>query len=174
MYKPIVFLLVSTAIVILSWSSLRNWGSHGFFRFFAFEGILALILLNLELWFSDPLSPLQIASWLLLLGSLILAVEGFWLLRRAGKPKGRLENTTRLVTTGVYRFIRHPLYGSLMLLGWGVFLKSPSLAEVGLAIVVSVFLALTAKAEERENLARFGNEYVEYMKRSWMFIPFVF
>jgi protein-S-isoprenylcysteine O-methyltransferase Ste14 len=174
MFKPIVFAIGSAGIVILSWPSLRNRRSHGFFRFFAFEGTLALILVNLECWFSDPFSPLQIASWVLLLGSLILVVEGFWLLGRVGKPKGGIENTTKLVTVGAYKFIRHPLYSSLLLLEWGAFFKSPSLVGGGLAVAVSVFLVLTAKVEERENLERFGEEYAEYMRRSRMFIPFVF
>ena len=174
MCKPIVFAVVSAGIVILSWPSLRNRRSHGFFRFFAFEGILTLILLNLERWFSDPFSPLQIVSWVLLLGSFVLVVDGFWLLRQEGRPEGRIENTTKLVTVGAYKVIRHPLYGSLLLSGWGAFLKSPSLVGGGLAVAVSVFLLLTAKVEERENVERFGEEYAEYMRRSKMFIPFLF
>jgi hypothetical protein len=43
----IVFLVFSAGIVLLSWRSLRDRRSHGFYRFFAFEAILALILLNL-------------------------------------------------------------------------------------------------------------------------------
>jgi len=88
MVKPVVFAVVSTAISVLSWPSLRDRHSHGFYRFFAFEGILALILLNLEHWFTAPFSPLQIVSWVLLSGSLIMAVEGFWLLHRVGRPEG--------------------------------------------------------------------------------------
>jgi len=66
------------------------------------------------------------------------------------------------------------LYTSLLLLGWGAFLKWPSALGGGLAVGVSLLLLLTAKAEERENVARFGEEYVQYMKRSKMLIPYVF
>lgn len=43
-----------------------------------------------------------------------------------------------------------------------------------LVSAVSVFLYLTARAEERENLTKFGERYVEYMGRTKMFLPLFF
>jgi len=174
MFKLILFVLASAAIVWFSWTSLHDRRSHGFFRFFAFESILALILLNVEHWFRDPFSAFQIVSWLLLFGSLFLAVHGFYLLRLIGRPEGNFENTTTLVRLGAYRYIRHPLYSSLLWLGWGVFFKDPSLLGSVLVLVTSAFLIATAKAEEVENLHRFGADYAAYMKTTKMFIPFLF
>lgn len=158
----------------MSWASLRHPHSHGFFRFFAFESILALILLNVEHWFRDPFSALQILSWLLLLSSLILAAHGFYLLRMIGRPEGGIENTTTLVMRGAYRYIRHPLYASLLLLGWGAFFKHLSLLGVILVLATSAFLVATAKVEEAENLHKFGSDYARYMKTTKMFLPFLF
>jgi protein-S-isoprenylcysteine O-methyltransferase Ste14 len=131
-------------------------------------------LLNLEHWFSDPFSALQILSWALLLSSLVLAVHGFYLLRKVGRPKGGIEDTTTLVLLGAYRYIRHPLYASLLLLAWGVFFKAPSLLGAILVLVTSTFLIATARVEEAENLHKFGGDYAEYMKTTRMFIPFLF
>ncbi len=173
MFKLILFVLASVGIVWFSWTSLHNRRSHGFFRFFAFESILALILLNVEHWFRDPFSAFQIVSWLLLFGSLFLAVHGFYLLRLIGRPEGNFENTTTLVRLGAYRYIRHPLYSSLLWLGWGVFFKDPSLVGGVLVLATSAFLIATARAEEVENLYRFGADYAAYMKTTRMFIPFL-
>jgi hypothetical protein len=63
----------------------------------------------------------------LLLGSIPLPLYGFHALHSRGKPDGQYENTTTLVTTGVYKYIRHPLYASLMLVGTGVFFKEITL-----------------------------------------------
>lgn len=52
--KIIVFILASARIVYLSRRSLVKPHSHGFSRFSAFEFILALILLNLNAWFTSP------------------------------------------------------------------------------------------------------------------------
>jgi len=182
MWKWIVFLIGSAGVVYLSRRSLRTWHSHGFFRFFAFEAILGLILLNANVWFLHPFSVRQIVSWSLLVVSLFLAIHGFTLLRQIGKPNSSIDDTTRLgiektthlVTTGAYHYIRHPLYTSLLFLGWGAFLKQPSLLGALLAVVISVSLYATARTEELENLQNFGDEYAEYIQNTKRFIPWLF
>ena len=174
MLKLIIFIIVSSGIALLSRSSLRNPRSHGFYRFFAFESILALILLNLEHWFRNPFAPLQIISWLLLLASLIMASCGFYLLHTLGKPEKGIENTLVLVKSGIYKYIRHPLYSSLLLLGWGVFFKNPSIIRGILIAITCAALVVGARVEEAENLCRFGTDYTEYKKTTKMFIPFLF
>ena len=174
MLKLVVFAVVSVGLVFVSWPSLRDRRSHGFYRFFAWESLLTLILLNAEYWFQAPFSVPQIASWLLLLTSLVLAVHGFYLLRRIGRPEGKIENTTTLIRVGAYRYIRHPLYSSLLFLGWGAFLKHPSLPGGVLVLAASAFLVATARVEEGENLRKFGADYAAYVKTTRMFIPFLF
>jgi protein-S-isoprenylcysteine O-methyltransferase Ste14 len=78
-----------------------------------------------------------------------------------------------LVEVGVYRFIRHPMYASVLALGWGAFLKRPSIVGLALALCASGFLAATAVVEERENVARFGASYTAYMKGTRRFVPFL-
>lgn len=177
-----LFLAGSAAILRLSWRSLGDLRSHGFYRFFAFEFLLALILRNAPVWFRDPLSLRQLASWLLGAFSIALAIEGFRLLRVIGRPLRTaaqatnlgFENTTRLVTVGAYRFIRHPLYASLLSLAWCAYLKDPgSIGSVALVLGATAFLTATAVVEERENLARFGAAYADYIRRTRRFIPFV-
>lgn len=172
--KLTIFIVVSCGIVFLSWKSFRNPRSYGFFRFFAFEFVLVLILLNLDYWFRDPFSAFQIVSWVLLLVSLVLAAHGFYLLRAVGRPKEGFEDTTALVVVGIYKYIRHPLYSSLLFLAWGVFFKAPSIIGGILAVIASAFIVATARAEESEDLRKFGADYAEYTKATKMFIPFVF
>lgn len=174
MSSLLLFLLCSLPILALSWGSLLHPRTHGFYRFFAFEAILVLVLTNLAYWFRQPFSPLQLLSWLLLLASLLLAAHSFWLLRRVGKPQGRIENTAVLVASGAYHYIRHPLYASLLLFALGAFLKHPSPAGIGLLPGIVAFLIATAKVEEGENLRRFGTLYADYMKATRMFIPFLY
>ena len=175
MIRPVLFVIGSTAIVGLSWRSLGDLYAHGFYRFFAFEFLLALIVLNSPQWFRDSLSLRQAASYSLGVISIGLAVEGFRLLLVIGKPSVtaapktnlRFENTTALVSVGAYRFIRHPLYASLLALVWCAYLKNPlQITGILLTIGATGFLIATSVAEERENLARFGPAYEDYMKRT--------
>ena len=177
-----VFLVGTLMIALLSRRSLAHPHSHGFYRFFACELVLILIILNVDFWFADPLSFHQCVSWFLLFLSIIPAVWGFRLLSAVGKPERisvpqtqlAFENTTTLVTIGIYRYIRHPMYASLLLLGWGVFFKSPSLLGGAIATGITAFLTATAKVEEAENLKRFGSAYARYIAHTRMFIPLIF
>lgn len=171
----------AVAVTALSWPSLRHPSSHGFFRFFAFLILLCLVALNLPHWFERPWSPPHLVSWTLLAAALFPAILGFLQLHRRGRPTTpepgsplmRFENTSALVTSGVYRVIRHPLYASLVSLAWGVAFKSFWWLTAALAVVATGFLVATAKAEEAENIARFGDAYRAYMARTRLFIPFI-
>ena len=182
MLRLIIFLLGSAGFVLLSFHSLYKPRSHGFPRFFAFEAILGLVVLNAPVWFVRPFSLPQLVSWALLLISGFLAIHAFYVLRRFGLPDASiqdanrlaLEKTTRLVSEGAYRFIRHPLYVSLLCLAWGVFLKQVSSFAGLLVILASLALYLTALLEEQENLQFFGAAYAEYMRHTKRFIPFLF
>ena len=157
----------------MSLKSTSKLRSYGFFRFFAFESILALILLNVERWFLNPLSIPQIISWLILLASVTIVSYGFYMLRMFGKPREEIDDTTVLVKRGIYKYIRHPLYSSLLLLGWAVFLKDVSFGSLTLVLVASGFLVGIAKVEEQENIQKFGGDYSSYIKTTKMFIPFI-
>jgi len=172
--ETILFIACSIFVVRVSIPSLRRPGSHGFYRFFAWEAILCMFLIKVRGWFVHPFAWYQIISWILLFASLVLIISGIYLLRHAGKPTDALEATTQLVQSGIYRFIRHPLYASLLTLAWGIFFKSPSLLDGCLAAVATAFLYATARADEAECLVKFGEEYAGYMKKTKMFIPFVF
>ncbi len=174
MIETIIFLVGSGGIVWISRPSLLQRGSHGYYRFFAWEILLGLFLINARTWFVSPLAWYQILSWLLLIVCLVPLVEGIRLLRKVGRPKDQLEATTQLVKSGIYHLIRHPLYASLLFLGWGIFFKSPSVLDGSLALVASAFLYATARADERECLLKFGPEYAVYMRSTKMFVPFLF
>ena len=183
MTRLIIFVSSSIALAYLSRSSLVHPRSHGFFRFFAWECIVALLLINSLRWFRAPLSLHQLASWFLLCVSVVPLLLGVRLLQAGGRPNSSrsgevplmgIEKTTQLVTSGVYGYIRHPLYCSLMLLAWGAFLKHFSWVGSGLVLAATVFLVVTAKVEETENIDYFGASYREYMEHTKMFIPFLF
>lgn len=140
-----------------------------------------MLVLNGPVWFDDRFAPHQLVSWALLFTSIGVLVAGLYLLRRVGRPgqaRGdaelfAFERTSTLVSVGVFRYIRHPMYSSLLLLAWGVFFKQPGLPGLLCAIGATLCLWLTARRDEEECLAYFGEDYRRYMQRSKCFIPFV-
>jgi protein-S-isoprenylcysteine O-methyltransferase Ste14 len=181
-YKIILFVFASLGIVWVSRSSLRSYRNHGFYRFFSWEVILVLFLMNMDYWFIDPFNARQIFAWLFLLISLILILQGVRLFQQRGNiDQNRsdpalmgVEKTTELVTSGVYHYIRHPFYSSLLFLGWGILLKHVTWMGIFLAVANTVFLLLTAKIEESEDVQYFGEPYQKYKTQTKMFIPFIF
>ncbi len=173
MFPLLVFFVVSVGLTAYSLPYLRDWRSHGFFRYFAWEAILGVVLLNIEYWFEDSFSPRQVFSWFFLVVSLYMVVEGVRLMRVVGRPEGQLENTTEMVSVGLFRYIRHPLYSSLLFLALGAFLKNVSFVTGGLVLAATLLLFATAKMEEDEDLEKFGARYAEYMKRTTRFFPFL-
>jgi protein-S-isoprenylcysteine O-methyltransferase Ste14 len=183
MFKLVAFIVLSAGLVYISRASLRAPRSHGFYRFFAWEFIVALFLVNIDVWFHAPFSWHQLVSWLLLLVCIVPLAFGIRSLVSHGKPVAHrevepqllaFEKTSSLVTTGIYHYIRHPLYSSLLFLTWGIFFKAPAWPGMLLALAATLFLFATARADEAECIRFFGPAYQAYIKRTKRFVPFVF
>ena len=165
----------TAANIFLLWRfSIVKHRPHGIYRFFSFESIIILVFICAPVWSTAPSGWQQIASWILLVGSIPLPVIGFYQLHVFGKPKGDIENTSMLVTTGVYRFVRHPLYLSLALLGTGIFLKHIEFRTFVFALVNLAVIIATARVEEKEMVEKFGDDYLNYIKHTKMFVPFLY
>lgn len=183
MWQVLAFAAGSAGLAYVSRRALVQPRSHGFYRFFAWELMLALFLLNAPAWFSEWLAWHQLISWFLLILCIVplaFGVEG--LVKRGSPDRAQrsdpellaFERTTKLVKDGIYRYIRHPLYSSLFLLTWGMFFKAPSWIGLALALGASLLLVATARADEAECIECFGAEYRSYMRHTRMFIPYIF
>lgn len=180
-FRIVVFVVASVGPIRASRVPLRSYRVHGFYRFFAWEAVLALFLMNLDYRAYQPFSVHHSIAMVFLVISLLLAFHGFRLLCRRGKLDRQrndptllwVEKTTVLVTAGAYQFIRHPLYCSFIFLTWSTFLVVPSWLGGSLATLATLCLIVAARVEERENIDFFGDAYRDYMKRTKMFIPFV-
>jgi protein-S-isoprenylcysteine O-methyltransferase Ste14 len=162
------------AIIIFSWFfSIKYKRYHGITRFFAFESVFLLLLLNFRVWFVNPFSLFQILSWIFLILSAYAGLAGYFLLKNHGKSVKNFENTSVLVKKGLYGYIRHPLYFSIFLFGTGIMFKDPQLVQLILGGLNLIAIYFTARIEEKEMIDKFGDEYKKYMSETKMFIPYV-
>jgi protein-S-isoprenylcysteine O-methyltransferase Ste14 len=121
----------------------------------------------------DPRIPNGSIGGLLLIVSGALAWTGFLNLGRNLSPHPKPAPHTTLVQHGLYAFMRHPLYTSLMLasFGWGLLWQSvPTLLA---ALVLVLVLDVKARIEERWLLERFPG-YADYARRVRRFIPWIY
>ncbi len=124
--------------------------------------------------FADyPLHPIP-----LLTGAVCLML-GLWLFHRSHADLGTNWSITlevrekhQLVTHGVYRWVRHPMYLALLIYSLGQALVLPNwLAGPSYGVAMILLFALRAGPEERMMLEVFGKEYKAYMAATKRVIP---
>jgi len=101
-----------------------------------------------------------------------VALIGIGLFIQGWRQVYRARKEDRLVTDGLYAFVRHPQYTGLFvaLFGEGI-VHWPTLFSVGLFPVIVITFTWLARREERQMLAEFGEVYRAYQRRVPMFIP---
>jgi len=80
----------------------------------------------------------------------------------------------RLITTGIYRRIRHPLYLGEMTRNLGLAILFSSLYGLTVMIIANIFLIIRIEIEEKMLIAEFGAEYQEYKKKTKKLIPYLY
>ena len=122
-------------------------------------------------------SKLGVPEWARWLGVGIgfLCVAGiYWLFSSIGTgitPVSATRKEHKLSTHGIYRWIRHPLYtvGSSFYISFG--LMSDNWFIIFMGVLTFIVMAIRTPKEEANLIAKFGDEYREYMKRTGKFLP---
>ncbi len=106
---------------------------------------------------------------------LLLGIRSYDLGRFAGTTQIRLgirdeltETPEPLVTTGLNRFVRHPLYLGLLLMLWGWAITPLALTT---AVCASIYIAIGIRFEERKLLRLYGEDYAHYCSRVSALLP---
>ncbi|MCQ3975175.1 MAG: isoprenylcysteine carboxylmethyltransferase family protein [Anaerolineae bacterium] len=120
----------------------------------------------------------QLPSWAGWTGAAIFAI-GLWVLWRAHAALGRywsdsvqLRQGHQLVTSGIYQYIRHPIYtfGWLLSIAQALLLWNWVVAVAGLASFALLYFQ-RVRHEEQMMLDRFGEAYRAYMNRTGRIVP---
>ena len=112
--------------------------------------------------------------WLGVVLGALCVVGVYWLFSSIGSgitPTSATRTQHTLVTSGPYRWVRHPLYtiGSSMFVALGMIADNWFIAALG--ILTFILMAIRTPKEEANLIAKFGNEYREYMKHTGRFLP---
>jgi protein-S-isoprenylcysteine O-methyltransferase Ste14 len=84
-------------------------------------------------------------------------------------------NTTKgeLVTTGPYRWLRHPIYAAIMYFAFAAIISYPFIDAIAAFMLISAGLLFRIVLEEKELLKTYDN-YAEYSKHAKRIIPFIY
>ncbi len=108
----------------------------------------------------------------LALGAALVAwCLGAFIVQGRGTP-ALFDSPRRLVAAGPYRYVRNPMYigGALLLLGFGLVQRSPSIV-LFVAVWCLLFHLFVVLYEEAALRAKFGPDYEEYCRRTPRWIP---
>lgn len=83
-----------------------------------------------------------------------------------------IKEKASLITTGAYRYIRHPMYFSVIVMMLGIVLSKPTLFSFFIYVLLVVTLFLKAQKEEMLWMER-SSEYKTYMHKTKKIIPFI-
>ena len=141
-------------------------------------GQLTLFCLFMALWISDMFW--EYSSFLnvyvpviirLPIGILLLIISGYMAGTGLSIVFGKKAESQGVIKKGVFRFVRHPIYLSEIILYLGLLLLNISLAAALIWVIAMFFLHYISRYEEKLLLARFGDEYKQYMKEVPMWFP---
>jgi protein-S-isoprenylcysteine O-methyltransferase Ste14 len=168
-YPIFIGLYLFTLLIRTSYELLKKAGRVNPKNTMVFAVILVVMCLMWATWFSMcPLDPLRLdlpqgARWV----GLGVLIVGLGLSIGALLQLKGVENINRLVTTGLFSRIRHPMYAGFILwiLGWAIYHGALLSLIVGFVGIGNILY--WRRIEEAELELRYGENYRSYRKETW-------
>jgi protein-S-isoprenylcysteine O-methyltransferase Ste14 len=145
---------------------------------FGDAGQLILLALFLVVWAGDsfflhkstfasdfvPLIIRLVILALLLITAVYLSTSGHVVVAHGERPAS-------VVSTGAFRYVRHPLYSAAILFYMGLAVTTASLFSLALLVIIFLFYNYIADYEERLMEMKFGEDYVSYKRKTGKWTP---
>jgi protein-S-isoprenylcysteine O-methyltransferase Ste14 len=137
-------------------------------------GIITIISSICSYYHLIPIYRINELNMVFFILGIILIVLGiiFWISAvLISKILRKVENNN-LVTTGIYAYVRHPVYAAFFYIAMGVILISQNVFLFILPVIFWAFLTVAMiKTEEKWLIDKYGNDYIIYSKKVNRFIP---
>ena len=148
--------------------------------FFQIPGIILWIIIlvisfgNLKHPIYAVNTPMRIAGIIILLGALIFRVYTATTLNNSYSYTLEIREGHQLVTSGLYRYIRHPIYTGVILGAFSIPIYSSSLNGFLVTILVIPLFMYRIGNEEKMLIEEYGEEYEEYQEHTWKLFPYIY
>ncbi len=119
-------------------------------------------------------NPMNFAGTIIVIGALIFRVYEQTTLNRNYSYTLEIREEHHLVTNGLYKYIRHPIYSGVILGIFSVPIYSSSLRGFLLTILAIPLFMYRIRNEERMLVEEFGGEYERYQEQTWRLFPYIY
>lgn len=142
--------------------------------------VIIIILMTIAgIWASENGFIIKVTYWyfyipVVVIGiALILLGFFFWYSANAHSKLDENIKNNNLITTGVYAYVRNPVYSAFLMMCTGILLFANNVCLLALPVVYWGFMTVLMKFTEEKWLANlYGSEYIEYCKIVNRCIPF--
>ncbi len=138
-------------------------------------GLILLFQYSIEsplLW-NIPLLKIPASLLLILPGSIIgfISIKKYFILLSGIRAVYEKAPAHELKINGIHRFVRHPLYTGTIMVVWGFFIVFPYLNNLIAVVLLTLYVIVGIRFEEKKLIAEFGVQYIDYMKGVPPLIP---
>lgn len=159
----------------------KKWNISRYYRltYSILVSILLVLLLVFQYSFNSPvlwsIPILEIPAILLLifpgLVIMFISLKKYFLLLSGIRSLYQEKPVTKLKINGIHNIVRHPLYTGTLLVVWGFFLLYPFLNNLIAVLLLTVYVVVGMRFEEKKLLLEFGEAYKKYMEQVPALIP---
>ncbi len=126
--------------------------------------------INGNLWAVFSGGSMYVSGLLMLLGGAVM-LAGLIIMGKAWRQIHKANG--EMVTSGLYRLVRHPQYSALFLIMIGMLIQWPTIITAAMWPILMLMYYRLARKEEKEMESRFGDQYVTYRQQVPMFWPWL-
>jgi protein-S-isoprenylcysteine O-methyltransferase Ste14 len=145
---------------------------------FGDAGQTILFVLFMLVWAADSfwleistLPTAYISIYVRIIVAVVVPVVALILAKNGLAVAGKKNDPGRVVSSGAFHFVRHPLYLGSILFYVCLTVLTASLLSLGVLVVIFVFYDYIARYEEKLLELRYGDEYLRYKRRTGKWIP---
>ncbi len=143
---------------------------------FLIAPILIITVISIALTWYDMVPVYSLNSGILTVIGAVLIILGiiFWVMAVLKLNIDDEIKSDRLVTTGIYGLVRHPIYAAFLYAVTGLILISNNLYLFVLPVIYWMVLTIAMiKTEEKWLTDKFGESYIEYSRKVSRFVPYL-
>jgi protein-S-isoprenylcysteine O-methyltransferase Ste14 len=169
-----IFWIISSRFVKSTKEVKRDYSPFWFYSgILFFMALLTISFFNYTILSITVSNTVQLIGTIVVVTGVIVAIIARSTLAKNWSGNIEIKVKHELITTGIYRLIRHPIYAGILSMSLGTLLFTANISSLLLFLIMLIFLILKLKEEEEVLMKHFPNKYHKYQEETYALIPYL-